>query len=143
MIILDENLPNSQREHLEAWRISFRQIPFEIGREGMKDDEIIPLLHQLNEPTFFTLDDDFFHPRFRHPKHCLVHLDVGGKEAAEYIRRTLKHPDFNTKAKRMGCVVRVSPTGLSVWKIHAEEKTFFAWDNRSKKSKKTKKKRKD
>ena len=55
MIILDENLPDSQRQLLKGWRISFRQIGFEIGREGMKDDEIIPLLHGLNRPTFFTL----------------------------------------------------------------------------------------
>ncbi len=43
MIILDENFPDSQRQLLKGWRVSFRQIAFEIGREGMKDDEIIPL----------------------------------------------------------------------------------------------------
>ena len=138
MNILDENITNSQRKHLESWRIPFRQIPFEVGREGMKDDEIIPMLHQLNDPTFFTLDDDFFHPRFRHPKYCLVHLDVHGQDAAEYIRRTLKHPDFDTKAKRMGRIIRVSPTGLSVWKIHAEEKESFTWNVSKKLNKKRK-----
>ena len=34
MIILDENLPDSQRQLLQGWRISFKQIAFEIGREG-------------------------------------------------------------------------------------------------------------
>jgi len=45
MIVIDENVPDSQRQLLQGWHISFRQIPFEIGREGLKDDEIIPLLH--------------------------------------------------------------------------------------------------
>jgi hypothetical protein len=63
MIILDENFPDSQRQILKGWRVPFKQIAFEIGREGIKDDEIIPLLHGLNRPTFFTLDEDFFKPR--------------------------------------------------------------------------------
>ncbi len=62
MIILDENFPDSQRQLLRGWRVSFRQIAFEIGREGMTDDEIISLLHGLNRPTFFMLDEDFFKP---------------------------------------------------------------------------------
>lgn len=42
MIILDENFPDSQCRLLKSWRISLRQIGFEIGREGMKDDEYHP-----------------------------------------------------------------------------------------------------
>ncbi len=127
MIIIDENFPDSQRHLLQSWRVSFKQIAFEIGREGLKDDEIIPLLHQLNKPTFFTLDDDFFKPKLRHAQYCLLYLDVAQYESAAFIRRTLKHSDFNTKAKRMGNVIRVSHKGLTVWKLHAEEKVQFSW----------------
>lgn len=127
MIILDENFPDSQRQLLQGWRISFKQIAFEIGREGLKDDEIISLLHQLNKPTFFTLDDDFFKPKLGHAQYCLVYLDVAQYESAAFIRRTLKHHDFNTKAKRMGSVIRVSHKGLIVWELHAEEKVQFIW----------------
>jgi hypothetical protein len=42
LIIIDENFPEAQRHLLRVWRISARQIGFEIGRDGMKDDEIIP-----------------------------------------------------------------------------------------------------
>ena len=105
MIILDENLPDSQRQLLRGWRISFRQIAFEIGREGMKDDEVIPLLHGLNRPTFFTLDEDFFKPVLRHKGYCLIYLDVIQYEAAAFIRRTLKHSVLDTKTKRMGKVI--------------------------------------
>jgi hypothetical protein len=128
MIILDENFPDSQRQLLQGWRISFKQVGFEIGREGLKDDEIIPLLHQLNKPTFFTLDDDFFKRQLCHEQYCLVYVDVAQYESAAFIRRTLKHQEFNTKARRMGNVVRVSHKGLTIWKLHSEEKLQVDWN---------------
>lgn len=127
MIILDENFPDSQCHILKSWRISLKQIAFEIGREGLKDDEIIPLLHQLSKPTFFTLDYDFFKRQLCHAQYCLVYLEVPQYESATFIRRTLKHPHFNTKAKRMGKVMRVSHLGITVWQLHAEEKVLIEW----------------
>jgi hypothetical protein len=127
MIILDENFPDSQRQILKGWRVSFKQIAFEIGREGIKDDEIIPLLHGLNRPTFFTLDEDFFKPRLRHGQYCLIYLDVAQYESAAFVRRTLKHPQFNTTAKRIGKVVNVSYTGLIIWALHAADSIRVNW----------------
>lgn len=37
MIILDENVPDSQRQLLMGWRLSFKQVGVDIGREGLKD----------------------------------------------------------------------------------------------------------
>ena len=127
MNILDENIPESQHALLRTWRIAVRQIGQEVGRTGIKDDEIIPLLHQLDRPTFFTLDGDFYHPRLRHGGYCLVHLDVEEETVAEYVRRLLRHRELNTKAKRMGCVVRVFPTGIAVWRIRHEQESHLSW----------------
>src|SRR6187551_3683689 len=101
MIVLDENLPASQRLLLRTWRIRTRQIGDEFGRAGMSDDDIIPLLHSLSRPTFFTRDRDFLQPWMCHPAYCIVHLDVGQYEAASFIRRVLRHPSLNTRAKRI------------------------------------------
>jgi hypothetical protein len=65
-----------------------RQIGRDLARKGMKDREIIPLLHGLTRPTFFTLDADFYNRRHCHERYCLVHLDV---EAAEFVLRVLRH----------------------------------------------------
>src|SRR6266446_5910473 len=63
MNILDESIIKSQREQLQAWRIHFRAVGRDVGSSGMKDiNEILPLLHSLTHPTFFTMDDDFYHP---------------------------------------------------------------------------------
>jgi hypothetical protein len=45
MNLLDENIPESQRQLLRSWRIRVKQIGVDIGRQGMKDQEdIVPLL---------------------------------------------------------------------------------------------------
>jgi hypothetical protein len=104
------------------------QIGFEIGRKGMKDREIIPFLHQLKQPTFFTRDDDFYERRLCHAGYCLVYLDIRKEEVATFVRRVLRHEAFKTKAKRMGKVIRVSHVGLSVWNLHAEKEEQLDWD---------------
>ncbi len=128
MNILDENIIDNQRRQLNSWRIFVRQIGYEIGRKGMNDREIIPLLHQLSQPTFFTRDDDFYHPKLTHAGYCLVYLDVKKEEVAAFVRRFLRHSAFRTKAHRMGTVVRVSHVGLAVWRLHVETEVLLAWN---------------
>ena len=52
MIILDENIIDSQCRLLQSWHIHFKQIGFETGTKGLKDKEIIgieSLIRELNE----------------------------------------------------------------------------------------------
>ena len=127
MILLDENFPESQRQLLRSWRIRPQQIGYETGRKGMQDEEIIPFLHQLRRPTFFTLDDDFYKRDLCHAGYCLVFINSGQYEAASFVRRILRHTQFNAQTKRMGTVIRVSQIGISVWYLHAEEEVFVEW----------------
>jgi hypothetical protein len=126
--ILDENIIDNQRRQLSSWRFRVHQIGFEVGRKGMKDREIIPFLHQLKQPTFFTRDDDFYERKLCHTGYCLVYLDIRKEEVANFVRRVLRHPAFKTKAKRMGKVIRASHVGMSVWSLHAEKEEFLGWD---------------
>lgn len=127
MNILDENVIDSQRSQLRSWHIAVRQIGYEIGWKGMKDREIIPLLHQVNEATFFTRDSDFYHAKLCHASYALVFLDVRKQEVALFVRRLLRHPAFNTKAKRMGKIIRVSHIGLSLWQLHHRNEAHLEW----------------
>lgn len=127
MNVLDENVPESQRALLRSWRIAVRQIGQDLGRKGMQDDEIIALLHELDRPTFFTLDGDFYDRRLCHEGYCLVYLDVEEEMAADYIRRLLRHRELNTKAKRMGHVIQASPSGLALWRLHQEQESYLSW----------------
>ena len=56
-----------------------------------------------------------------HQGYCLVFLDVWDDEAAEYIRRFLRHPEFRTQAQRMGKVTRVRHGGVSYWQVQVKE----------------------
>jgi hypothetical protein len=128
MIVLDENIPEGQSQLLRKWRFRVRQIGQDVGRQGMKDQEhIVPLLHKLDRPTFFTHDLGFFHQDRCHDGYCLVCLDVSQKEGAPFVRRCLRHPSFDTKAKRMGSVIRASPTGLTVWRSNVVKAEHIPW----------------
>jgi hypothetical protein len=127
MNILDENVPEDQRSLLQAWGIPIRQIGFDIGRKGMKDEAIIPFLYELRDTTFFTRDLGFYDRKLCHPRYCLVCLAVGKDEVAVFVRRILRHPELETKAKRMGAVIRVSHAGFSIWRQNARKQIYINW----------------
>src|SRR3989442_1704092 len=127
MNILDENIIASQRQRLRSWRIPVKQIGVDIARKGLQDEEIIPFLHQLRQPTFFTRDRGFYRPEICHRQYGIVYLDAMPEEAAIFVRRVLRHPRLNTRAKRMGTVVRASPRGLGLWRPHAEREEVILW----------------
>lgn len=93
----------------------------------MHDDDIISLLHRLSRPTLFTRDRGFYRPELRHSRYCVVYLDVPRGESADYIRRLLKHPSFNTIGKRLGAVMRVSPNGVRTWLLGVHQEERVPW----------------
>jgi len=126
--ILDEDIDFCEREPLAAWRIHIRQIGVEIGRSGMKDrNDVIPLLHSLRHPTFFTRDHGFYHPTLRHAGYCLVYLDVTVDEVATYVRRFLRHPAFRPQAQRMGKVIRVRHSGITYGQMGDQKVPMVRW----------------
>ena len=127
MIVLDENILEGQRLRLESWRIAARQIGVDIGRKGMKDEEIVVLLRGRRGVTFFTRDAGFYLRGLRHKSYCLAVMSVGQNEVAAFARRFLRHPDFDTQAARMGKVVRVSPTGLASWRLRSQLEVHANW----------------
>ncbi len=127
MNILDENIVANQRERLKSWRIPIGQVGYDLRRQGLQDDAIIPFLLELRRPTFFTRDSDFYDRNLRHAHYCLVCLVIGQYEVATFVRRVLRHPEFDTYAKRMGKVIRVTHTNISVWQPHAEKETYLTW----------------
>jgi hypothetical protein len=127
MNLLDENVPEHQRQLLRSWRIPVRQIGQDVGRKGLSDDAIISQLHQHPRPTFFTRDEGFYRRTLCHPAYCLVCLAVSQYEAASFVRRFLHHPVFATHAQRWGTVVRVSRIALHRWRLHQTAEEELQW----------------
>jgi len=127
MLVLDENVPAGQRLLLRKWRVQFRVIGVDVAASGTTDENLIPVLHGLSRPTFFSLDRNFYRPGWAHPDYCLVWLDVRRREAAAFIRRFLRHPKFNTRMKRMGNVVRLHSGGIGYWRRAARGCQTVEW----------------
>jgi hypothetical protein len=104
-----------------------RQIGVDVGRKGLKDVEIISLLHKLKRATFFTRDAGFYQPTLCQKRYCLVYLNVEEDEVAEFVRRFLRHKAFQTRAERMGTVCRVSISGIAYWRLRAKQESQIAW----------------
>ena len=127
MVVLDENVPESQRRLLRKWRIHFRAVGVNVGKAGTPDADLIPVLHRLARPTFFSLDSHFYRSDWMHSGYCLIWLDLQAEVAAEFIRRFLRYPAFNTHAKRMGLVARVHADGVQLWRRGKQNQQAIAW----------------
>ena len=127
MNVLDENIIDSQRQMLLDRGIAVRQVGVELGHRGMSDQEILPLLHGLSRPTFFTRDQDFYDRRLCHHAYCLVFLDVDDEQVAESVAPTLRHRELKTWAQRLGTVIRISPQSVHVGRLHAEREAELSW----------------
>jgi hypothetical protein len=127
MNLLDEHIPEDQRQELLDRRIAVRQIGVDTGCKGMKDRDIIALLHNMNRPTFFTRDVAFYDRRLCHQRYCIVYLDVEDDEAALYVRRTLRHRELGTRARRMGTIVRVTSARIRAWRADSRREESLAW----------------
>jgi hypothetical protein len=87
----------------------------------MEDEEVIPFLLTLRRPAPFTRDLGLYDRSLCHARYCLITLAVGQYEVAHFIRRVLRHQDFNTQAKRMGSIIRGMHTGLVAWRLHSNQ----------------------
>ena len=121
MYLLDENRTKDQKELLEKWRYNVRQIGVDVATKGIKDTQIITLLQQLHGVLFLTRDTDFFKHNYCHPNYCIVYLDVEKNETAWFIRKFLRHPDFNTSAKRLGKIVKVNQTLIQFYTLKSKD----------------------
>ena len=127
MNLLDENFPEDQLPLLKECRVPFRRLGFDVARLGIKDADILPLLHALRRVTFFTQDKDFFRSALCHSAYGLVWLDVDADDTALHVRRLLRHPRFGTGARRMGLVLRAHPGGVHFWSRHRGPLERVAW----------------
>lgn len=129
MIVLDENVFEHQRAQLRRRGVHLCQIGRDVGRKGMKDPEILPLLRTLRRPTFVSWDRDFSDRSYGHERYCLVYMDVRPLEIATYVRRLLRHRDFKTWAQRKGRVIRVAPSGIAVWHVRSARMSRARWQD--------------
>lgn len=113
--ILDEHIIASHVDQIRRKIPSIAQIGTDWGESGWDDiEQIIPHLHH-SKATFHTLDEDFFKRRFLHNDYCIIFYDLSTKDFVEFFQKILKHHLFDTHAKRLGKIIKVSLTHLDYW----------------------------
>jgi hypothetical protein len=93
----------------------------------MHDDNIVPFLLRLKQPTLLTRDGDFFERRLVHPRYCLAWFDMDAGQTAFFIRRFPSHPRFRASAQRLGKVIRIAPRGVEYWWKKADQLMRICW----------------
>ena len=114
MVVLDEQLQGPRiRDAVSQWYPG-TVVSVIALRPGtvIKDDVIPALLGQAAKPTFVTINEsDFWLKVSISMRFCVVCAalpDFRMKEVPDLLRRLLRHPDYRTKAQRMGFVFRLN-----------------------------------
>lgn len=98
--------------------------------EHIPDERVPSLLRELKQPTFITIDDGFWNRSLRDARYCIVYFDVRDDQQDQIpnlLRRLFRLPQFNTRAKRMGKVIRVSTAGIEFCQMGDETLYLVLW----------------
>lgn len=115
MIVLDEQLLGTNLElAIGSWYPgSVRYITDLRPASVIKDDNIAHLLHGQNQPVFITINEsDFWRKIEAHPRYCIICFALPNSRAPEIsstLRNLFSLPQFNSRSKRMGNVIHISP----------------------------------
>ncbi len=124
--VLDELFDDTVFERLKSQHIAIDKIGAGFGNTGWSDEKILQAL-QSSGKTFHTRDHGFYRLSCLHPSYCIVCYDVPLGEMTLYIRRFLRHPLFNTHAKRLGKVVKITTQRIEFWQRRHSTKTIVRW----------------
>jgi hypothetical protein len=114
VIVLDEHLHGARTIAAIASWYRGRVISITALRPHsvIKDEAIPTLLRGVRQPTFVTINaSDFWRRAQPDARYCIVTVDVPSERlwaVSHLLRRLLRHPEFATKASRMGKIVRVA-----------------------------------
>ena len=121
MIVLDEQLLGRKIElEITKWyQGAVRNIIELRPHTVIKDDAIPGILRLQSQPIFITINEkDFWRKVTIDNQYCIVCFtlpDSRVNEIPETLRSLLRITEFNTKAKRMGKVIRVTDKEISYY----------------------------
>src|SRR5882724_4219049 len=124
--VLDELFDESVYEQLKARRIAIDKVGAGFGKTGWLDEHILQALHGSGK-TLHTRDHGFYRRSRAHLSYCIVYYDVPLAEMVASIRRFLRHPQFNTHAKRLGKVIKITGQRIEFWQRDRSTKSVIRW----------------
>lgn len=121
-LILDDQLDVLQvLPGLRRWVSAVRLQALRPGQHIL-DDRVPEILLSCHEPTFVTIDADFWEMSLCHRGYCIVFVEVDFRRQQQIprlLRKLLRLPAFKSRAQRMGKVIRLNSSGVWYWKVGA------------------------
>jgi hypothetical protein len=121
-IVLDDQLDVVKvLPGLRRWVSAVRLQELRPGQHIL-DDRVPEILLTCRQPTFATIDADFWKPSLRHLGYCIAFVDVDFRRQQEVpglLRQLFRHPAFASRAQRMGKVIRLNASGIWYWEVGA------------------------
>lgn len=121
MIVLDEQLLGRRiDQEIARWYRGKVQSIIDLRPNTVIKDEAIPaLLYQQKQATFVTINEkDFWLKTPPHNRYCIVCftlLNLRAVDIPQELQILFRHPEFRTKAARMGKVIRKTRDQVSYY----------------------------
>lgn len=126
MIVLDEQLADPRLiRSIQLWyKGKVISIADARPRTLVRDESVPTLLHQLNAPTFVTINHKHFWQRISASSaYCVVCLKLPAERAldvSDQLRAVLSRPEWRTKRGRLGNVILVSGHPIASYSLKGE-----------------------
>jgi hypothetical protein len=133
MIVLDEQLLGHGIEHeIGRWYPGAVRFILDLRPNSIiKDEAIALLLSEQDRPTFVTINERDFWQKIRISRRysvvCLALPDERAQEIPARLRALLRLPEFRTKAKRAGKVIRVTHQEVSYYSFEDRQIRMLEW----------------
>jgi len=127
MIVLDEQLLGRNLElEIAKWYQGTVQFIMDLRPNTViKDDAIPTLLRLQNQPTFVTINERDFWKKVVIDNHfcivCFTLSDIHAHKIPQSLRLLYNLPEFDTKTKRMGKVIRITTQRISYYTFNDKE----------------------
>ena len=136
-LVLDDQLDlRAVLRPLRKW-ITARRLQELRPGELILDDRVPQILRTLKQPTFVTIDQGFWSPRWTDHNYAIVCFALRNDQQRRLpglLRALFRHPEFRTRAKRMGKVARVGLTTIEWWQFRRADLHQVAWKGASPRS---------
>jgi hypothetical protein len=130
-LILDDQLDvHVVLEPLRRW-IGAERLAGLRPHQRILDERVPAILRTLHQPTFVTIDHQFSNARWCHPNYCILYIalrDVEQQLLPGLLRALLRHPEFRTRARRMGKVARITTTAIECWAFRVRGLQRIEWE---------------
>jgi hypothetical protein len=129
--VVDDQLALGQVLEMLQKRFKAQRLQHLRPGELILDERVPEILLTIRQPTFVTIDNDFWDRRFCHPDYAILYFALRTDQQGfipDLLRTLLHKPEFRTRAVRMGKVARVHPDGVDFWQYRVSRRVHLAWD---------------